>query len=627
MNLISVKDLGHGEGGKTLFSDITFGIDEGDKIALTGRNGSGKSTLLRLISKLKRADTGAVVHNSELKCAFLDQQPVFSPSDKIADFVLSGNSREINLIREYETITGVIGEDSSYAERLENVMTELYRLDCWSLEHRIHSILSELGINDLSQRMEELSGGMVKKVSIARTLVTESNLVILDEPTNHLDIETIYWLEKYLKNSGKAVVLVTHDRYFMDSVCSSVMEIENGNLYTYKGNYSLYLQQKADRENARQKAAARTENFLRNEVEWILRGPRARAGKDKKRTARFFDLKNSRPEKQTESDDFSVEGRRLGGKILELENVGKSYGDNRLFSGFSFSFKKGDRIGILGANGSGKTTLLNILVGKIEPDEGTVDTGVNTKIGYYDQLSHDLPGAVKVIDYIKETAEIITLKDGSRLSPNQFLERFLFPKDMIYTEIANLSGGEKKKLYLLKILLENPNFLLFDEPTNDFDIQTLSILEDFLGKFYGCIVVVSHDRFFLDRTTDFLFVLDSAGGISGYSGDVMSYYGKTKAELNEESEKSNQKSSRPSSGKKTVNRQKKGLSFSEKKELETVEEEIIRLEEEKEQLDQYFISSSAGGSDLGDKKIKYDNICSEIEEKYKRWEYLEAEKG
>ena len=622
MNLISVTGLAHSESGRELFTNISFGMEDGSRVAVVGRNGCGKTSLLRIIAGLKNADEGEVIHNRELKYAFLEQSPGFEQDERIADFILSGDSEEIRLIREYETILNGMGSSDAEDLRISELITAMDQLDCWSLEQRIHSILSELGITDISRRMSELSGGMIKKTAIARTLVTESNLLILDEPTNHLDIETINWLEKYIKNSGKALLLVTHDRYFMDSVCNTIFEIEDKKLYSYEGNYSRFLELKTQREESDARAADRVNNFLRNEIEWIKRGPRARAGKDKKRKNKFFEVLNSRPEKKAETDTFSVEGKRLGGKIMELEGVSKNFGETCPVRDFTFSFRKGDKVGILGSNGSGKTTLLNLMAGRLEPDTGAIETGVNTCIGYYDQLSKELPGDKKAVDYIKETAEVISLKDGTRVSPNQFLERFLFPKNLLYTEISNLSGGEKKKLYLLKILLSNPNFLIFDEPTNDFDIQTLSILEDFLSGFAGCAVIVSHDRFFLDRTTDFLMVLDGKGGITGYSGDAGSYYEDRRKASAEDPEK-NEKSM-PAA--KAVNREKKGLSFKEKKEFEVIEDDIMVLEDEKADLDARFSSSGTPVDDFGKLKNRYEELELLIEEKYSRWEFLDAKR-
>lgn len=632
MNLVSVNNLSHTEGGRPLFSSISFGIDEGQKVALLGRNGSGKSTLLKIISGYKEAESGTAARNRELKCAFLEQTPAFKKDELLAGFILSADTDEISLIREYETISsGIKDDDEKELSRLSDIMAEMDRLDCWSLESRIHSILSELGINDLSKKMEELSGGMVKKAAIARTLVVDANLIILDEPTNHLDINTINWLEKYLKASGKAVLLVTHDRYFMDSVCGRIMEIDDNTLYIYEGNYTDYVTSRALRENSKAKESDRINNILRNEAEWIKRGPRARAGKDKKRKERFFDLMNRVEGEKAVSAAFSVKGKRLGGKILELEDIGKKYPGINAVDNFTFSFRKGDKVGIVGANGSGKTTLLNIIAGRINPDSGTVDTGLNTKIGYYDQMSKELPGNKKVSDYIEETAEVITLNDGKTVSPSQFLEMFLFPKNLMYSEISTLSGGEKKKLYLLKILLENPNFLIFDEPTNDFDLQTLSVLEEFLSSFCGCTVIVSHDRFFLDRTADILFVLDGSGKVRGYSGDVSSYC--DDISLSEQNSKKTAagKSGIESSeiadndrGKKTK-RTRKGLTYNEKIEFEKIEEDILALEEEKIELEEIFaVPDNDAGISLAETQKRYNTVISLIDEKYSRWEDLES---
>ncbi|MDC7226675.1 MAG: ABC-F family ATP-binding cassette domain-containing protein [Spirochaetales bacterium] len=621
MNLISVNKISQSVSGRMLFKEATFGVDSDSRIAITGRNGCGKSTLLTLLAGQKKAEEGEISWNRELKTAFLEQSTCYDGEDTIADFVLSGDSREISLIKMYEKLVGN-EEQKLDSDKLAELMAEMEDLDCWNLESRIHSILSELGIGDVNSKMRDLAGGMLKKAVLARTLVTESNLIILDEPTNHLDISTINWLEKYLMNSGKAIVLVTHDRYFMDSVCNRIFEIEDGNFFTYEGNYSRFLELKTLRQDSLDKAESRINNILRNEAEWISRGPRARAGKDKKRKERFFQLQGQVPGKKSESDNFSVAGRRLGGKIVDIENIGKAWGSKKIINDFSYSFKKGDRVGLLGGNGSGKTTMLNIIAGRLQPDKGNIDTGVNTKIGYYDQLSKELPGSMKAIEYIKETAEVIELRDGSRLSPEQFLERFLFPKGMFYTLIENLSGGEKKKLYLLKILLSNPNFIILDEPTNDFDVQTLSILEDFLCNFAGCSLIVSHDRFFLDRTTDFLFVLDGAGGVSGYSGDVTTYYSEI------ESAGGNKVSSagKIKEKKKVVKREKKGLSFKEKQEFGNIEDEIMMLEEEKKILDVKFSSPDTSAAEFGIMKQRYEQLEACIEEKYNRWEFLDAKR-
>lgn len=614
MNLVSVKELSHSEGGRPLFNDITFGIDDDSRIALVGRNGCGKSTLLRLIAGLKGVEKGAVTHNRELKCAFLEQRPHYEEGELIADFILAGESEEMRLIKEYEKVSGD-SDGAGDLDKMSELMAEMERLDCWTLERRIHSILTELGISDLSLEMTSLSGGMIKTASIARTLVLDANLIILDEPTNHLDIKTINWLEKYLKNNRKALLLVTHDRYFMDAVSTKIFEIDDNSLFIYEGNYTAYVTEKAERDAANSRAQDRIKNILRNEAQWIMRGPRARAGKDKKRKQNYFDLMEKREGPKAESSSFGVESTRLGGKILEIEKVSKSWDGKPCIKDFSFAFTKGDRFGIVGPNGSGKSTLLDIISGRLEPDEGSIDIGVNTKIGYYDQLSAELPGDKKVAEYIEETAEVIRLNDGSTLSPAMFLERFLFPKNLMYTEISNLSGGEKRKLYLLNILLTNPNFLIFDEPTNDFDIQTLSILEDFLTDFSGCSVIVSHDRFFLDRTTDYLFILDGKGGVSGFSGDITTYYSE---------EKESAKVVKPAGSGKKVKTQKKGLSFKEKKELETIEDEIAALEEEKDRLEATFSLPAVKADELAANTKAYDEIGGKIDEKYSRWEYLEG---
>ncbi|MDC7125676.1 MAG: ABC-F family ATP-binding cassette domain-containing protein [Spirochaetales bacterium] len=623
MNLVSANGISRTESGRLLFKNASFGIDDDSRIAIIGRNGTGKTTLMKIIAGIKEPEDGLVTKNRELKIAFLEQTPSFAPGEKIADFILAGDSEEIKTVRDYEKAVSSANVDT---EVVTTLVEKMESLGCWTLEQRIQSLLSELGINDLGLDMSSLSGGMIKKTALARTLVSDADLIILDEPTNHLDIETIDWLEQFLAKAGKAVLLVTHDRYFMDKVCNSVIELDEQQVFVYEGNYSSYLSQKAMRETVKNKTADRLNNILRNEAEWIKRGPRARAGKDKKRKARFFEMMNERPEPKAVSDSFSVEGKRLGGKILEIEGVSKAYEGKVLFEDFTFSFRKGDKVGIIGANGSGKTSLLNIVTGRTQPDSGSVEYGVNTKIAYYDQMSKELPLGEKVGDYIKDTAEIIKLRDGSTISPSQFLERFLFPSNLMYTEIGNLSGGERKKLHLLKLLLENPNFLVFDEPTNDFDIQTLSILEDFLSNFAGCAVVVSHDRFFLDRTVDFLIVIDEHGKLQGFSGSASEYYEFKKdvtADLKQE-EKKNELPDKKVSGWKDNRDKKKGLSFKEKQELSGIEDEILSLEDEKQQLENFFMSPDASAAESGEKKKRYDELLGIIEECYQRWEDLES---
>lgn len=616
MNLVSANNLSLSAGERVLFDNLTFGIDHDSRIAVLGRNGCGKSSLLRLIAGFRTPETGIISRNRELKTAFLEQIPSFSGDETVGGFILAGDSAEMELIRAYESaVSAQDGYDTSSV--LSGLMEQMDRLDCWTLENRIHSILGELGISSLNGKMSSLSGGMVKKAALARTLVPESNLIILDEPTNHLDIETISWLEKYLKKSGKALLMVTHDRYFMEAVCDRILEIDDSRVFFYNAGYNKYVELKSARDEAAMRSEDKLKNIIRNELEWIKRGPRARAGKDKKRKERFFDLKDGLPEKSAESSSFSVEVRRLGGKILEIGNISKSFDGVSIIKDFSCSFRKGYRVGVLGANGSGKSTLLNLMAGRLEPDSGTVEAGVNTKIAYYDQMMKELPGEMRAIDYIKETAVVIKLKDGGTIGPAAFLERFLFSKDQQYTEIERMSGGEKKKLFLLKLLLENPNFLILDEPTNDFDIQTLSILEDFLNDFSGCLVVVSHDRFFLDRTTDFMFVLDGKGGVSGFAGDVSDYYAAADVPAvsvqNAESGKD----------RKTRTNKDKGLSYNEKRELESIEEKIMDLESAKDKLEAFFTSSSSV-DEINLKKKEYDSILKEIEEKYERWNDLET---
>jgi ABC transport system ATP-binding/permease protein len=622
MNLISIDNITINRGGKNLVVKSSFGIDSDDKIALIGSNGCGKSSLISVLTGESAPDEGQVSRNKTLYISRVDQQPLFSDDEKVLDFIFRDPSQQMELIKNYEICSKKM-EENAQDETLLNdfhyLTDQMEKWNCWELESRIKSLLSELKISDFNAPMSSLSGGMVKKAALVRALCQDYNLLILDEPTNHLDIPTIEWLQEYLKKSDKAFLLVTHDRYFMEDICNRILEIDELSVYQYRGNYSRYLDQKALRQNIENRRQARVESILRNELKWISRGPRARAGKDKKRTANYYNLMDEKNQDEATSAEFSSSFRRLGKKILHLKKIEFSYGDNNVIKPFSYQFRRGERIGLIGPNGSGKTTLLNLISGALIPENGSIDMGINTHIGYFDQTGSALQSDMKVMDYLNEHAEKITLADGSILTPTQLLDRFLFPKSLYYTALGDVSGGERRRLYLIRILLSNPNFLLFDEPTNDLDLQTLTMLEDYLMDFPGCLMLVSHDRYFLDRVTDFQFVFDNVGNIHGFSGSYSDY----KSLLTEQAAAEAAALIVKKETTQVVKRERK-LSYKEKQEYEGIEEDILNLEGRIEEKEAAFSAPDFNPENADSLTQEYEALKKELELKYARWEELSA---
>jgi len=622
MNLISVDKIRISKGGRTLIDNASFGIDTGDRIALIGSNGSGKSTLLKVLTGREAPEEGKVSVNNALYLSQVEQHPRFAADETIMDFIFRDATPQMQLVREYETVTAGMaadGSDEALMDRFHSLTDQMEKMGTWELESRIKSLLTELNLTDFEALMGSLSGGMVKKAALVRALSQDFNLLILDEPTNHLDIPTIEWLQEFLSKMERTVILVTHDRYFLEKICNRILEIDDETIYQYKGSYSRYLDQKAVRQNIEERRQARIETVLRQELKWLQRGPRARAGKDKKRKANFYNLMDQQVSDQMAGAEFSSSYRRLGKKILHLKGMEFSYGENRVIQPFNYQFRRGERIGLIGPNGSGKTTFLNLISGRLDPDSGSIDKGINTHFGYFDQTGTVLKEDQKVIDYLTEYAETITLRDGSRLTPSQLLDRFLFPKSLYYTPIRDISGGERRRLYLIRILLTNPNFLLFDEPTNDLDLQTLTMLEDYLQDFPGCVILVSHDRYFLDRVTDFQFVFDGRGDIRGFAGNYTDYKSAKEEMKQEETVK---KATPPPKKVKTEAPRK--LSYREKQELESLEEEIAAMEERLEELEKGFSSGTFGTDDSAEAVKEYNSGKEELERKLERWEELAA---
>lgn len=646
MNILSIKDLEKIGRDALLFTGVTFGLNEGDKAALIGRNGCGKSTLLNCIAGTLTAEKGSVVTANNCGISFLPQNPPYTPQDTIRSHIFKSSSSKLSLIQKYneicEKMTSV--KDGTISQSLQKeydaISEEMTRRDLWNYESQIESILSVLGITDLHQQMGQLSGGMVKKVALAQVLIDDTKLLLLDEPTNQLDIQTIAWLEEYLRNTPRAVLMVTHDRYFLDNVCSSIYEMARNKVKLYTGNYSQYLEKKATEAEIEANTERRIESVLRTERQWLLRGPQARGTKARARVDAIHRMINREKFAADRGFTFEVAGRRLGGKILEADNVTKSWQDSSgntktVIKDFSYIFKKGERLGIFGNNGSGKTTLLNILTGTLPPDEGTVIRGENTVFGYYKQnpeLSFVKEGVTPptVLEYIRESAEVITLNNGKTLSATRLLEQFGFEGRILYSPVTDLSGGELKRLYLVRLLMSNPNFLVLDEPTNDFDIFTLSILESFLETYPGCLLVVSHDRCFMDKVADTLLILEGDGAISGYVGTCSEYIEYLK---NTEKSQESQKPKKPScvaphdsdkeqrKPKETETKQRR-RTFKEQQEFNNLENLITELEEQKNSLEQLLSGGETDFSKLGNMSKEYDEVSRLLDEKYARWEFL-----
>ena len=512
-----------------LFKDVTFGLNEGDKAAIIGRNGTGKSTLLNVIAGVLPADDGLITINKLSGVSYLPQNPEFNGENTIREHIFKSESPKLKLINEYEDLCEKMadGLTNGQQSRFDALTLEMDKGDLWNYESQIRSILGVLGINDLSRKMKALSGGMVKKVALAQVLVEDTKLLLLDEPTNHLDIQTIYWLQNYLHDTKRTVLMVTHDRYFLDAVCNNIYELFRYHLKLYEGNYSTYLEKKEIEAEIEENTERRIESVLRFERDWLRRGPCARGTKAKARIQRDMQLINREKFAKDKGFQFEVAGRRLGGKILELHGISKNFlktSDNApVIQDFSYTFSKGEKIGIFGGNGSGKSTLLNIITGNLPPDSGEVIKGENTFFGYYQQNPVFKDLSMTVLDYIKEAADVVEMNDGRTLSASLFLKQFGFEGKIQHSMLSTLSGGERKRVFLVRLLISNPNFLILDEPTNDFDIFTMNILEEFLLGYKGCLLIVSHDRYFMDKIADTMFIMEDDGGISGFVGKCSEY--------------------------------------------------------------------------------------------------------
>jgi ATP-binding cassette subfamily F protein uup len=589
MSIVTLQSVKKDFGIKELLKDANFSLDTNDKVGLIGTNGSGKSTLLKMIARLESIDSGQILVNSGAKIVYLPQQPDMDENHTVLEQVFADSGEQMNLVKEYEELSDKLAhypDDSQLMSRLSTVMERMDATGAWEVETNAKIILTKLGIVDFDVKVGTLSGGYRKRIALAAALISEPDLLLMDEPTNHLDALSVEWLQSYLNRYRGALLLITHDRYFLDKVTNRIIEIDRGDIYNYTGNYSYYLEKKALAEESAVSTQRKHQGLLRRELEWLKKGPKARSTKQKARIDRAHELRDTEFKEINGKVDISTVGRRIGKKVIELKNVSKAYNSRTLIKDFTYEFSPEDRIGIIGGNGAGKSTLMDIITARIKPDSGSVEIGTTIHIGYFNQHSEELLTAVddnqRVIDYIKEEGEFIQISDGTKITASQMLERFLFPGNQQYAPINKLSGGEKRRLFLLRILISAPNVLILDEPTNDLDVQTLAVLEDYLEDFNGCVIVVSHDRYFLDRTVDRIFALEEGGGLRQYPGNYSIYLDYKKAEEAEKQEPSKtviveSKVVSPVAETKKARR----LSNWERREFEELEHKIAKLETEK----------------------------------------------
>lgn len=630
MNILSAEGISKSYSEKILFNDISLGIGEGDKIGLIGVNGTGKSTLLKVIAGIDTVDTGNIIKSNKVRVGYLEQSPAFEPGTTVLQQVFNGHSPVMMLLREYEDTllkSSQNPEDEKLEKRLLDLMHQMDTMNAWTLESEAKTILTRLGIDSFEADVATLSGGQRKRIAMAGALINPTELLILDEPTNHIDNETVDWLEKYLNTRKGALLMVTHDRYFLDRVANRIIELDNGKLYSYQANYSRFLEMKAEREELEQASERKRQNLYRNELEWIRRGAQARSTKQKARIERFEKLKDADVPKQDENIEIQVGAARLGRKIIELENIKKSYDDKTLISDFSYVLLRDDRIGIIGPNGIGKSTLLKVLSGQIAPDSGKVEIGETVKTGFFTQENTDMDQNLRVIEYIRSMAEHIETASGS-LSASQMLERFLFPPSVQWTPISKLSGGEKRRLYLLSILMGAPNILLLDEPTNDLDIQTLTILEAYLDEFPGAVITVSHDRYFLDRTANRIFSFEGNGEITKFAGNYTDYReymsGREKQDdigKTADPDKKNNSSQNKTEWQKNKEKPLK-FTFKEQKEFDEIDDVIAALESNIEKVKKDIDQSATDFTKLQELLQKQQELEKELDLKLERWTYL-----
>lgn len=625
MNIISLESISKQFVEHPLLRDITFGITAGERVGVVGLNGSGKTTLLKIIAGVEEADSGRVSRARDLRVAYLSQNPQLDLELTVIEQVFQGDAPQMQLLRTYEHTAAALArtpDDTVLQEQVTELVNDMDAAAAWSLEQEARTILSRLGIVELDARVGTLSGGQRKRVAMAASLIFPADFLILDEPTNHIDTETVSWLEGFLSRTTAALLLVTHDRYFLDRVVHRIVEVDNGSVYSYTGNYQRFLELKAERAAQQVNTESRRQTILKKEMVWLRRGAQARTTKQQARIDRINEMQAATPEAQRGDIEISVESRRLGKKIIELQGISHYFDDRCLIDQLDLSIANRERLGIVGPNGSGKTTLLNLIAERLTPTSGTIDIGETVHIAYYDQESVALDEAQRVIDYVKEGAEMSRTGEGSLVSATQMLERFLFPSDSHYTRIEKLSGGERRRLYLLRVLMSAPNVLLLDEPTNDLDIQTLTVLEDYLDDFAGALIAVSHDRYFLDRTAERLLVFEGDGRILSYAGSY-SYYAEVLAsrvatQQNEQPEKERRGASK--NGGNAAKPRK--LTFKEQRELGSLEQRVAQLEAQQVELEARITAASDDYQKLMELTTALEHVGAELETALERWAEL-----
>ena len=631
VSFLQIDNLTKRFGDLVLYENISFGIAEGQKIGLIARNGAGKTTLLNIISDKESAEEGNVVFRNDLRVGYLEQSPHYPEGMTVLQACFYSQNEVVRLIADYES--ALLSNDT---KALEDILPRMEHEKAWDYERKAKQILSQLKIKDFEQKVETLSGGQLKRVALANILILEPELILLDEPTNHLDLEMIEWLEGYLKRSTISLLMVTHDRYFLDEVCNEIIEIDNKQVYSYKGNYSYYLDKRAERMETMQATIDHANNLFRKELDWMRRQPQARATKAKYRIDAFYELEKKAKQKQEDKNvSLNVKASYIGSKIFEAEHVSKSFDEIKILDDFNYIFARYEKLGIVGDNGTGKSTFIKMLMGEVQPDSGRFTIGETIRFGYYSQEGLQFDENMKVIDVVQNIAEYITLGDGKSLSVSQFLNHFLFSPEKQHNFVHKLSGGERRRLYLCTVLMSNPNFLVLDEPTNDLDIATLNVLEDYLADFKGCVIVISHDRYFMDKVVDHIMIFHGNADIQDYPGNYTQYrLWKTEREKEENAKAGNNvaststkqsssgSDSQSSSSGKSNYRQpsdKKKLSYKEQKELEALDEEIPKLEAEKEDMENALNSGALSMDELNEKSARIGELINEIEEKTMRW--------
>ncbi|MDB9537093.1 ABC-F family ATP-binding cassette domain-containing protein [Dolichospermum planctonicum CS-1226] len=626
MSLVTLQSVKKDFGIKELLKDANFSLDTNDKVGLIGTNGSGKSTLLKMIARLESIDSGQILVNSGAKIVYLPQQPDIDENHTVLEQVFADSGEQMHLVKEYEELSDKLAhypDDSQLMSRLSSVMQRMDATGAWEVETNAKIILTKLGIADFDVKVGTLSGGYRKRIALAAALISEPDLLLMDEPTNHLDALSVEWLQSYLNRYRGALLLITHDRYFLDRVTNKIIEIDRGDIYTYTGNYSYYLEKKALAEESAISTQRKHQGILRRELEWLKKGPKARSTKQKARIERAHALRDTEFKQLNGKVDISTIGRRIGKKVIELKNVSKAYNGRTLIKDFTYEFSPEDRIGIIGGNGAGKSTLMDIITARVKPDSGIVEIGSTIHIGYFNQHSEELLTAVnedqRVIDYIKEEGEFIEISDGTKITASQMLERFLFPGNQQYAPIHKLSGGEKRRLFLLRILISAPNVLILDEPTNDLDVQTLAVLEDYLEDFNGCVIVVSHDRYFLDRTVDTIFALEAGGSLRQYPGNYSIYLDYKKAEEAQPQETPKAVIVEKVTSPVIETKKRRRLSNWERREFTELEGKIAKLEAEKTALEKKLTTMAGNYSEVQKLYEQVETLKKNIDVATERW--------